>query len=184
MPLNNSGNRERTPLSTRSPRLARLTKSKLPPPNSKSIPHPAFEFRKAYRARSPCEPLIDIPVHTRVGKSLQDLSIPRKPQLLGPVAPERGFNFRIEVSNNLRRPTGQSPVDMNRAPGRFSIVVCKGASEFEPDRFVMRRNDHQFIFSRIAIDLRLPEQKRHGHHHAERNENRNERSASLFAKNC
>ena len=174
VPPNNSGNRERTPLSTRSPRLARLTKSKLPPPKSKSIPHPAFEFKNAYLARSPWEPLSTSPCTLGLANASRTSRSQGSPHLRGPVAPERGFKFRVEVSNDLRRPAGQSPVNMNRPPGRFVVIFRKGASEFEPDRFVVRRDDHEFIFSRVVINLRLPEQKGHGNDHAEQKENRND----------
>ena len=138
MPPNNSGNRERTPLSTRSPRLARLTKSKLPPPKSKSIPQPESECQKCISGALALGTSIGLSAHARVGKGVEDLSIPGKPQLPCPVVPEGGFKFRVQVSNYLGRPAGQSPVNMDRATGRFPVVVCEGASEFEPNCFVMR----------------------------------------------
>jgi hypothetical protein len=54
------------------------------------------------------------------------------------------------------------------------VIVSKGAREFEPDGFVVRGDDHQFIFSGVILKLRMPKEKGRRNNQTERKENRND----------
>ena len=88
----------------------------------------------------------------------------------GPDPFKRSQVFPSEVTRDLTRSTGQSPVDANRATGFAFIILGEGDGELVPDGLIVRRNnDHGDVRRSQEVFTRF-ECKGNSDHHQKRGE--------------
>ncbi len=127
------------PLSTRVPALAWLMKSKAPPPKKRSMPMPAFDWRKRLRAGE-----------VAVGLEKVEETSAVQGAGGGPFALEGVVEFALKIAGDLAGAADDAPVEADGTAGFGFVVLLEGAAELVADGFVVRADDDERVTSAFA----------------------------------